>query len=138
MQEILTLVWTSAVSIVAPVLGTIAGLLLLVLMAKFFKWIGLKVDQAQLQILSDTAGRAVRSVEAWSAKRAAAGSKPGSAEKAKKATEFVKAFLADHNLYQIADEQIAAMIEAKLGEDAAQLDDLVKLIHTTKAQASGK
>jgi len=137
MQEVFTLVWTSSVSVVAPVLGTIAGLLLLVLMAKFFKWIGLKVDQTQLQILSDAAGRAVRSVEAWAAKRAAAGAKPESVDKAKRATEAVKAFLADNNLYQIADEQIAAMIESKLGEDAAQLDDLVKIIHTAKKQDSG-
>lgn len=137
MQEVLTLVWTSAVSVVAPVIGTIAGLLLLVLLAKFFRWLGLKVDQTQLQILADAAGRSVRSVEAWAAKRAAAGAKPESVEKAKKATESVKAFLADNNLYQIADEQIAAMIEAKLGEDAAQLDDLVKIIHTAKKQALG-
>ena len=116
MQEVFTLVWTSAVSVVAPVLGTIAGLLLLVLLAKFFKWIGLKVDQTQLQILADAAGRAVRSVEAWAAKKAATGSKPDSVDKAKKATEAVKSFLDDNGLYEIADEKIAAMIEAVISE----------------------
>ena len=137
MQEVFTLDRTSYVSDVAPVLVTIACHLLIVLMDKFFMWIGLKVDQTQLLILSDAAGRAVRSVEAWAAKRAAAGAKPESVDKAKRATEAVKAFLADNNLYQIADEQIAAMIESKLGEDAAQLDDLVKIIHTAKKQDSG-
>jgi len=51
---------------------------------------------------------------------------------------MVKTFLANNKLYDIADDKIAAAIEAKLGEDAPALSDLVSIIHAAKGTKKGK
>jgi len=138
-MEFLTLVWTSFVSVIAPVLGTIAGILLLLVIAKVLKWMGLQVDQKTMDAVSAAAGRAVKAVEVWAAKKQLdGGAKPESVEKAQKATAMVKTFLANNKLYDIADDKIAAAIEAKLGEDAPALSDLVSIIHAAKGTKKGK
>jgi hypothetical protein len=136
--EFLNLVWTSFVSIVAPLIGTIAGILGLIILSKIMKSFGLKVDQQQLGALADAAGRATKAVEAWSAKKmAASGASPSSKEKADKAVSMVKTFLSNNKLYDLADNKITEAIEAKLGEQAVELDDIVTLIQNRKKGSTG-
>ena len=138
-MEFLTLVWTSFVSVIAPILGTIAGVLLLLIIGKIFKWMGLKVDQQTMDAVSAAAGRAVKSVEVWAAnEQVKNGVKPESIAKANKATAMVKTFLSNNKLYDIAEDKIAAAIEAKLGEDAGELTDLVNIIQANKGAKKGK
>jgi hypothetical protein len=131
-------VWASFVSIIAPIIGTLAGIFGLIILSKIMKGFGLKVDQAQMAALADAAGRATKATEAWAAKIVAAnGTKPSGKDKAAKAVAMVKTFLGDNKLYNLADAKIAEAIEAKLGEDAIGLDDIVSVIQNRKKKTSG-
>lgn len=127
------LVWASFVNVIAPVLGTVIGAVLLLLLTKLLKRWGIEVDQKQLEALATAAGRAVKATEAWAAKKAAdSDAKPSSKDKAEKAVGMVKTFLANQKLYDIAEDKITAAIEAKLGEDANELDMLVEIVRNRK------
>jgi len=136
--EFLNLVWASFVSIIAPVIGTIGGVLLLILLTKLMKSLGLTVNQKQLDAVGAAADKATKAVEAWAAKKIAeGGSKPASKEKAEKAVAMVKTFLSDNKLYNIGEDQIAAAIEAKLGENAVGLADIVDTVQAKKKASTG-
>lgn len=135
----LELVWASFVNVVAPVLGTVAGVVGLILLTKLLKSLGLTVDQKQLDALATAANQATKAVEAWAAKKIAdGGQKPSAKEKAEKAVSMVKTFLSNNKLYDIAEDKIVAAIESKLGENAYDLDNIVQIIRDRKAnQAQG-
>jgi hypothetical protein len=131
----LELIWASFVNVIAPVLGTLAGVVGLLLLTKLLKSLGLSVEQKQLDALATAARQAVTATEAWAEKKAAdSGAKVASKEKAAKAVGIVKTFLANQQLYNIAEDKIVAAIEAKLGEDAQHLDLIVETIRNRKSE----
>jgi len=131
----LELIWASFVNVIAPVLGTLAGVVGLLLLTKLLKSFGLSVEQKQLEALATAARQAVTATEAWAEKQAAdSGAKVASKEKAAKAVGIVKTFLANQQLYNIAEDKIVAAIEAKLGEDAQHLDLIVETIRNRKSE----
>lgn len=131
----LEMIWTSFVQVVAPVLGTLVGLLLLALLTKLLKSLGLSVDQKQMAALTEAAINATTAVEAWAAKKQAenAGVKPSSKEKLEKAVTMVKAFLSNNSLYAIADDKIIAAIESMLGANVVDLQNLAASIRRERA-----
>jgi len=138
MLEFLELILSSFLSVIAPIIGTIAGILGLIILSKIMKSFGLKVDQQQLSALADAASRATKSVEAWAAKQAAAsGTAPSSKAKAEKAVAMVKTFLSDNKIYNLAEDKISEAIESKLGENAIELDDITNLIQNRKKASVG-
>jgi hypothetical protein len=131
----LELIWASFVNVIAPVLGTLAGVVGLLLLTKLLKSLGLSVEQKQLDALATAARQAVTATEAWAEKKAAdSGAKVASKEKAAKAVGIVKTFLTNQQLYNIAEDKIVAAIEAKLGEDAQHLDLIVETIRNRKSE----
>jgi len=131
----LELIWASFVNVIAPVLGTLAGVVGLLLLTKLLKSLGLSVEQKQLGALAEAARQAVTATEAWAEKKAAdSGAKVASKEKAAKAVGIVKTFLVNQQLYNIAEDKIVAAIEAKLGEDAQHLDLIVETIRNRKSE----
>lgn len=137
-MEFLELIFAAFINIIAPVIGTIAGVLGLILLTKVMKSMGLTVSQKQMDALGIAADKATKSVETWAAKKVAeGGTKPATQAKTEKAVAMVKTFLSDQKLYDVAEDKISAAIEAKLGENAIGLADIVDVIQAKKKASVG-
>ncbi len=129
----MSVIWASFISVIAPVLGTLAGLLVLAILSKIARKLGVSLTQEQIAAVAGAADLAIKSTEMWAdAKIRESKIKPNSQEKLLHTVETIKGMLTKVNVYGIADTRITEIVNARFPTIAPDLDRFMAEYHKRK------